>query len=107
MKKGWDRYATEKRYVKKGYLRKYCDGGSGRKAREASSCDCVKQSGEEQETIEAAIQTYGKCVILTEEVVPNEPFEEYQQLSLDIYAKALKDAQPVLEKKARKKKKVK
>lgn len=91
MKKGWDRYASEKRYVKKGYLRKYCNGSQKWEAYKTGSSDCLQQSRESQETIESAIETYGKCVILTEEVVPNEPFQEHEQLALDIYAKALKE----------------
>lgn len=91
MKKGWERYASEKRYIQKGYFRKYSDGGSGRKAREASRCDSLQQSRKEQK--EVAIQSYGKCVLLTEQVVPNEPFTADEALALSIYEKALKDNQ--------------
>lgn len=68
MKKGWGRYATEKRYIQKGYLRKHCDGSSGRKAYQASRCDCVQQSGQKEE-IERSIEWYGKVVQLTEEPI--------------------------------------
>ena len=69
MKSGWEKYASEKRYIQKGYFRKHSDGGSGRKAREASRCDSVQQSRKEQEKIETAIQLYGKVVLLTEPVI--------------------------------------
>lgn len=105
MKKGWDRYATEKRYVQKGYLRKHCDGGSGRKAREASRCDCLQQSRQEQK--EVAIESYGKVVLLTEQVVPNEPFGESEALALSVYENALKEAAPILKEKKTKKKRAK
>jgi len=49
MKSGWEKYATKEGLVKKGYFRKHCDGGSGRKAREASSRDSLQQSWKEQE----------------------------------------------------------
>ncbi len=89
MKKGWERYASEKRYVQKGYLRKHSDGGSGRKAREASRCDRLQQSRQEQK--EVAIQSYGKVVLLSEQVVPNEPFTADEALALSVYEKSLKD----------------
>jgi hypothetical protein len=89
MKKGWERYASEKRYIQKGYLRKHSDGGSGRKAREASRSDRLQQSRQEQK--EVAIQSYGKVVLLTENVVPNEPFTADEALALSVYEKSLKD----------------
>ena len=97
MKKGWERYASEKRYVQKGYLRKHSDGGSGRKAREASRRDSLQQSRKEQK--EVAIETYGKFVQLTEQVVPNEPFGESEALALAIYESALKKSAPILKEK--------
>ena len=69
MKSGWEKYASEKRYVQKGYFRKYSDGGSGRKACEASRCDRIQQSRKEQEKVETDIQSYGRVVLLTEEVI--------------------------------------
>ena len=93
MKDGWNRYAVEKRYVQKGYLRKHCDGGSGRKAREASRCDSVQQSREEKEV---AIDCYGKTVIITGQVVPKEPLSADEVLALQIYENALKEAAPIL-----------
>lgn len=66
MKSGWEKYASEKRYVQKGYLRKHSDGGSGRKAREASRCNSVQQSREE---IEKTIEWFGKVLEITEDVV--------------------------------------
>lgn len=55
MKSGWEKYATKERLVKKGYFRKHCDGGSGRKAREASCRDSLQQSWKEQEEIEVLL----------------------------------------------------
>ena len=49
MKKGWDRYAIEARYIKKGYLRKYRNGNPVWKAPEASSSDCIQPSKEKEE----------------------------------------------------------
>ncbi len=49
MKKGMDRYATEKRYIQKGYLRKYRNGNPSWKTPEASSSDSVQQSREVKE----------------------------------------------------------
>lgn len=70
MKKGWGRYASEKRYIQKGYLRKHCDGGSGRKTYETSRCNCVQQSRQvEEEKIEDPLQWYGKIVQMTEEPI--------------------------------------
>lgn len=70
MKKGMNHYATKNRFKQKGYFYKYSDGGSGRKAREASRCNSLQQSRKEQkEEIETQIQLYGKVVLLTEEVI--------------------------------------
>ncbi len=81
MKKGWDRYATEKRYKQKGYLRKYRNGNASWKTPEAGSCDCVQQSREKQEEVVGwvyknppeelikQIQCYGTLVLLTEDVI--------------------------------------
>lgn len=66
MKTGWEKYASEKRYVQKGYFRKHSDGGSGRKARETSRRDSVQQSRKE---IEKTIEWFGKVVELTEDVI--------------------------------------
>lgn len=100
MKEGMNRYATKNRLVQKGYIFKYCDGSSGRKATEASRSNRVQQSRKEQkEEIETAIKVYGTCLVLTDEVVPNEPFSEAEQLALDIYAKALKEVAPILKEK--------
>lgn len=49
MKKGWDRYALEKRYIKKGYLRKYRNGNPVWKAQSSSGGDCLQQGGEIEE----------------------------------------------------------
>jgi hypothetical protein len=84
MKKGWDRYASEKRYVKKGYLRKHRNGSACRKATETGCCNCIQQSGESQEEIEMLvrpelplchsellakeIEWFGKVVLITEQV---------------------------------------
>lgn len=94
MKSGWDNYASQKRYVQKGYFRKYSDRGSGRKAREASRSDSLQQSRKEQE--EVAIQLFGKLVLLTESVVPNEPFTANEELALQVYENALKEEAPKL-----------
>lgn len=51
MKKGMDRYATEKRYIKKGYLRKYRNGNPVWKAPEASASNSVEQSREVEEEV--------------------------------------------------------
>lgn len=49
MKEGMARYASKKGLVQKGYFRKHTDGGSGRKAREASRRDSLFKSRESQE----------------------------------------------------------
>ncbi len=51
MKKGWDRYAIEKRYIKKGYLRKYRNGNPSWKTPEASGSNSIQQSRQKQEEI--------------------------------------------------------
>lgn len=89
MKSGWERYATKKRYIEKGYLRKHCDGSSGRKAREASGGNCVQQSREEQK--EVASEVYGKVVLLNQQVIPNEPFTADEALALSVYEQAVKE----------------
>jgi len=94
MKKGWDKYATEKRYIKKGYLRKYRNGNAVWKTPETSSRDSLQQSRKEQEEVD--IQCYGKVVLLTEEVVPNEPFSAEEALALSIYKQALIDNQDLI-----------
>lgn len=132
MKSGWEKYATKARFIQKGYFRKHSDGGSGRKAREASRRDSVQQSRKEQKEEmkeyscreghqfnaeeathsicgglacpkcpvskhmghiekETAIQSYGKIVRLTKQVVPNEPFTADKGVSLSIYELACKD----------------
>lgn len=84
MKKGWDKYATEARYIKKGYLRKYSNGNPSWKAPETSSCNSIQQSGKEQKEIEMLvtppipesfkkileedIKWFGKIVLQTEQV---------------------------------------
>lgn len=93
MKKGWDRYATEKRYIQKGYLRKYQNGNPSWKTPETSCCDRVQQSREE---IEKTIEWFGRVVELTEEVVPNEPFSAEEALALSIYKQALIDNQDLI-----------
>lgn len=94
MKDGMDRYASKERFKQKGYLRKHCDRSSGRKAHQASRRDSLLESRKRQEEdsllrdmilssaskvdgvdgtepteLETAIQSYGKVVLLTEEVV--------------------------------------
>ena len=68
MKDGWDRYATEKRYKQKGYLRKYSNGGEIGEARETSCRDSLLCSKEKKE-IDYPNELYGKTVLLREEVV--------------------------------------
>lgn len=51
MKDGMNRYASKERIKQKGYFRKHCDGGSGRKAREASRCNSLQQSRKKQEEV--------------------------------------------------------
>jgi hypothetical protein len=34
---------------------------------------------------------FGKALILTGEVIPNEPLPDHQQMALEIYAKVLKE----------------
>ena len=51
MKKGWDKYAAEKRYIKKGYLRKYRNGNPVWKATETSCSHCTQQGGKKEEII--------------------------------------------------------
>ncbi len=72
MKKGWDRYATEKRYVKKGYLRKYRNGNPSWKAPEASSSNSIQQV--------KAIQEEEEVIIVIEDVKPIDPI--YESLAL-------------------------
>lgn len=60
MKKGWDKYASKKRLVQKGYFRKYSDRNSGREAYKASSSNSVFQSGKEQEEIKKELVFIGE-----------------------------------------------
>lgn len=92
MKKGWDRYAAEKRYIKKGYFRKYRNGNPVWKNSETGSSDCIQHSRKEKE-VETAIQTYGKVVLMTEEVLSNEPLSADEAVALIIYKQALIDSQ--------------
>lgn len=61
MKNGWDQYAIKNRKVLQGYLRKHCDGGSGRKAREASRSNCLfsrqKEKTEEINVLQGISET--------------------------------------------------
>lgn len=64
------KYASKNRLEQKGYFYKHSDGGSGRKAREASRRDRLQQSREvKEEEVETGIELYGKVVLLTEEVI--------------------------------------
>ena len=67
MKNAMRNYAFKNRKIKESYLRKHCDGGSGRKAREASCCDSLQQSWKEQK--EVTIQSYVKVVLLTKDII--------------------------------------
>ncbi len=51
MKKGWDRYAIEKRYIQKGYLRKYRNGNPSWKTPETSCCNSIQQSRKVEEEV--------------------------------------------------------
>lgn len=61
MKKGWDKYATENRYIKKGYLRKYRNGSSCWETSETSGSNCLQQSRKEE--IEVKIEQYATVEI--------------------------------------------
>ncbi len=70
MKDGMDRYASKERIKQKGYFRKHCDGGSGRKTCQAGRRDSLLESRKEQkEEIDQKFQLYGKVVLLKEDVV--------------------------------------
>jgi len=80
MKKGWDRYATKKRYIQKGYLRKYRNGNPSWKTPETSCSNSVQQSRQSQKEevvelsgisgqLEDPLMEYGRVVLLTEDVV--------------------------------------
>jgi len=56
MKKGWDKYANESRYIKKGYLRKYRNGSESGEARKTSGSDSVQCSGEIKEKIDIEVK---------------------------------------------------
>lgn len=91
MKDLWSKYATKERLKQKGYIREYSNRSPKRKTTKPSCSHCILKSREGQkEEVELRIQAYGKVVLLTEQVVPNEPFTESEQLALDIYANALK-----------------
>jgi len=93
MKDGMRQYAFKSRKIQESYLRKHSDGGAGRKAREAGRCHRIQQSREsKKEEVNAAVELYGKFVQLTEQVIPNVPLSEEEQLALDIYTKALKES---------------
>ena len=83
MKSGWDRYAPEKRYVKKGYLRKYCNRSTGWQTPETGSSNSAEQSRKEEKVnpelsldLQENIQWYGKTVLLTGEVDEHRRFYE-------------------------------
>jgi len=112
MKDAMRKYAFKNRKIKESYLRKHCDGGSGREAYQASRRDSLQRSREVEkeevnpglsldlhEIVEKEIQWYGKCVQLTEDVVCNTPLSEEEQQAIDIYTKALKEVAPILKEK--------
>lgn len=100
MKDGMRQYAFKSRKIQESYLRKHSDGGAGRKAREAGRCHRIQQSREsKKEEVNAAVELYGKFVQLTEQVYPNVPFSEEEQLALDIYTNALKETATILKEK--------
>jgi hypothetical protein len=126
MKSGWEKYASEKRYIQKGYLRKHCDGGSGRKANQASRRDSLQQSREEEdkilrdlmissastikfskeeelpsppitrEDIDRAIQQYGTRIEITGPVVCTSPMSPEEQAKWDIYCQTLEEYKDLL-----------
>ncbi len=93
MKKGWDKYATKTRLIKKGYFRKYRNGNPVWKTTETSCSNCVQQSREvkedkilrdliysstsrvdesiKDESPTEAISWYGKQVVLTDHEIIN------------------------------------
>lgn len=77
MKNGWGRYATKERFKQKGYFRKHCDGSTGRKAREASRCNCIQQSRKKQEEIDVSNQLYEKIIQLEEMIEKTEEKDEF------------------------------
>ncbi len=92
MKDGMRHYAFKNRKIQESYFRKHSNGSTGRETYEAKRGYRIQQSREsKKEEVNAAIETYGKFVLLTEQVVPNEPFSDDEQLALDIYANALKE----------------
>jgi hypothetical protein len=96
MKDSMRKYAFKNRKIKESYLRKHCDGGTGREAYKASRRNSIQRCGEGKEEIAVAIDTYGKYVELTEDVVSNTPLSEDEQLAIDIYTKALKEVASIL-----------
>ena len=95
MKKGWDRYATEKRYKQKGYLRKYRNGNASWKTPEASGSNSLQQSGKGKEEVIVRRGDHMQLV-LKEDVMPNEPFLEDGALSLNIYKECLQETEDQL-----------
>ncbi len=65
-------YAPKVRKIQKNDIRKYSNGSTVRKTRETIRSHCVQQSRESQEK-EVEIQTYASDVLLTEEIVLQEP----------------------------------
>lgn len=69
MKDKWGNYAIKTGKVESSYKREYCNRKKVRKAPEASDCNSTKQNRKGKEEIETSIQLYGKCVLLTEDVI--------------------------------------
>lgn len=62
MKKGWDRYATDKGIIKKGYIKKYRNGSQSRKTGQASGSDSVFSSAESKEKEVSVVYEYFKAI---------------------------------------------
>ncbi len=62
MKKGWDRYASDKGIIKKGYIKKYRNGSESRKTGQASGSDSVLGSKESKEEEVSVVFEHFKAI---------------------------------------------
>lgn len=92
MKKGWDRYASDKGIIKKGYIKKHRNGSESGQTSKASRSDSVLSSaeGEEEEitidskelgrkVIDVLLNNYGTCTFKKDPELSSEniPIPEY------------------------------
>jgi hypothetical protein len=74
MKDKWRNYALKSGKIEKSYITKHCNRN--------------KFGKKQKEEIDCAIMQYGTVVVLSEPVMPLEPFSEFE--ALEMHEKALK-----------------